>query len=449
MIIGICEVKAVDFYPQANFGKYGIPHHSTVEEYQQYVGQTVIYLKEGKAGSDYDENGFIKKGGSYSKEYLISKISGYPSKMTIVLTERNEKKKIKFSVNIIDEHYDYGDYMYYITDKYTMPLLFIDKFNEDKVNYVGKVYPSNPNSPVHLEITDMIMQEQESNAFNLHKSYPKPVFVLTNKADNSTITYDISDVEDLNELGKVYTNSMFKCTYTVVNIKKKENTDKVEKIYTVKNSITGKIKDVLANKANHLAFDGDDSGKFYATLYKIEKPSNSAVRYGKTTSITEKNITKFGYVDNYIDILIFAIPECFNFVIKNVSDNTIKVIWNEAVFVDIDGSTSKIMHSGIKYSEKEGDQPASTIIKGAKLDDVAVPINKVYYSTVLKEWINTTLYSQADISKKQVIKLMLPIQVKDIINEYIFEFTLNYEYNYPELLIFNADLKKIISPINK
>ena len=65
------------------------------------------------------------------------------------------------------------------------------------------------------------------------------------------------------------------------------------------------------------------------------------------------------------------------------------------------------MHSGIKYSEKEGDQPASTIIKGAKLDDVAVPINKVYYSTVLKEWINTTLYSQADISKKQVIKLNL------------------------------------------
>ena len=155
MIIGICEVKAGN-YPEAYFGKYGIPHHSTVEEYQQYVGQTVIYLKDGKDGSYYDRGGFIEKGGNYNTEYVISKVSGYEFEMTLLLVEKNGKKKIKMKVNVRDESYKYGDYKYCITDTYTMPLLLVDKFNEDKANYIGKVYPTNPNSPVHLEITDKI-----------------------------------------------------------------------------------------------------------------------------------------------------------------------------------------------------------------------------------------------------------------------------------------------------
>ena len=56
-----------------------------------------------------------------------------------------------------------------------------------------------------------------------------------------------------------------------------------------------------------------------------------------------------------------------------------KLIWNEAAFVGLDGSTSKIMHVGVKYSEREGDQPATTIIRGAKIDDIAVPTYNVYY----------------------------------------------------------------------
>ena len=179
----------------------------------------------------------------------------------------------------------------------------------------------------------------------------------------------------------------------------------------------------------------DDSCKFFAALTKVEKPSNSAVRYGKTTSVTDKDITKYSYEDNFIDILIFAESTQFNFVLKNVSDNTLKVIWNEAVFVDVDGSTSKVMHKGIKYSQREADQPASTIIKGAKLEDLAAPTDKVYYSDVLKEWISKSLYANASQKLEgQTIKLMLPIQVKDVVNEYIFEFTLSYVYNHPEYL---------------
>jgi hypothetical protein len=94
------------------------------------------------------------------------------------------------------------------------------------------------------------------------------------------------------------------------------------------------------------------------------------------------------------------------------------------------------MHVGTKYSQREGDQPASTIIKGAKLEDIAAPTKNVYYSDVLKEWMTRSLYTNANKKGEgETIRLMLPIQVKDVINEYIFEFGLKYKLNHPELVV--------------
>ena len=289
-----------------------------------------------------------------------------------------------------------------------------------------------------MEVIDLTLIETTDNnaILNSERLYPTVALVLKDRLTNKT--YYADPEADLSIIGKEYTNKKFKFKYTVISVFEKAEDRypyRIEQYYTLKNSLDGTTKEVLASDAFFSAFKGDDDGKFFATLKKVEKPTNPDVRYGNTTTVTEKNITKFSYIDNFIDILIFAGSTQFNFVLKNVSDNSIKVIWNEAVFVDVDGSTSKIMHSGIKYSQRESDQPASTIIKGAKLDDLAAPTDRVYYSDVLKEWTSKSLYVNANPQKSgQIIKLMLPIQVKDVINEYIFEFELTYVYNHPEYI---------------
>ena len=167
-------------------------------------------------------------------------------------------------------------------------------------------------------------------------------------------------------------------------------------------------------------------------MSRVEKPADESVRYGETSTIHEEGVTKYSYVDNVIDILIFGDGEQFSFVLKNVSDNSIKVVWNEAVFVGMSGSTSKVMHSGIKYSQREGDQPASVIIRGAKLEDIAAPTELIYYSDLLKKWTSKSMYPSKSGLDGQV-SLMLPIQIKETINEYIFVFDVVYKYNRPEL----------------
>ena len=166
-------------------------------------------------------------------------------------------------------------------------------------------------------------------------------------------------------------------------------------------------------------------------------------RYGETKTITDAGVDKYSYNDNVIDILIYGTKEQFNFVLKNVSQHSLKLIWNEAAFVGLDGTSSKVMHVGIKYSERESDQPATTIIKGAKIDDCATPTSNVYYDEGYK--IGYTTYGNGWKTRSMLpkeykgkeageVRLMLPIQIKDVVNEYTFVFKVYYTYDHPELL---------------
>lgn len=422
-------------HPQANYGIYGIQHFTSVAQYRKtYVGQVVQYLPKRPGGGNMDKKYFQAAGGKFYTDYVVLKISGNNKRMTWVLVEKGTKNKVKMIVNNQDEDYSFDKYCYCITDSFSIPLFLSEKFKSDQSNYIGKVYPEKPQSPIKLEVSNIFIQPQKGSSYSDHR-YPQVCLVVKDQSDGKTYNFDVANIGDINDLGRVFTNPKFRCSYTVVNVFNKMENDTSYKFYTVKNSIDGTTKTVKATDAQSEAFKNDDSGKIVALLTKVEKPSNPIVKYGIPTIITEDGITKFSFEDYFIRIVIFADTTQFFFSLINVSDNTLKVVWNEAVFVDVDGSTSKVMHAGIKYFQREGDQVASPIIAGAKLVDTALPIDKVYYSDTLKKWTSKPLYSYTDTQLKgKTIKLMLPIQVWDVINDYVFEFTLNYKYDHPEYM---------------
>ena len=68
------------------------------------------------------------------------------------------------------------------------------------------------------------------------------------------------------------------------------------------------------------------------------------------------------------------------------------------------------------------------------MEDIACPTSNVRYSDVLKEWVTDSMYPKSVGKDPQQIRLMLPIQIKDVVNEYVFIFDVNYIYNHPERL---------------
>lgn len=278
--------------------------------------------------------------------------------------------------------------------------MLIDKLEKLKNDLKG-VEISDPKVKFNYTIEDVVLNSKDLK----YDEYPKPVVVLKNLNDNSLKEVSTLMIEPEELISNL---SSLKEGQTYLDLQKM----------------------VLANEC----FKTFLLGNYVATLSKVEKPENSAIRYGETKIIEDEGVSKFSYIDGCIDILIFASSTQFNFIMKNVSENSIKVIWNEAVFVDSDGSTSKIMHVGTKYSQRESDQPATTIIKDAKIDDIACPTKNVRYSDILKEWVTDPLFPTKPNLAISPVRLMLPIQVKDVINEYIFIFEVKWVYNNPELL---------------
>ena len=228
-------------------------------------------------------------------------------------------------------------------------------------------------------------------------------------------------------IGEVFTHPQVIHSYKIVGFLD-------DKKYTIINTLDNtKSYHEISSIDSKSLFREDLSGKYVSVLKKVEKPSNSLTRYGKMVEDVE-NTTLISYVDKVIDILIVGGEDKFSFVLKNISDNSIKIIWDEAVFVNFDGSSSKVMHSGIKYSQRESHQPATVIIKGAKLEDVVIPTCNIRYSTILEEWVEDSMYPSKPNQEPGELRLMIPIQIKDVINEYTFVFDVKYLYNHPERL---------------
>ena len=360
--------------------KYRIPNYNSVEEYQYLVGKHVAYYPhQGK----YHLLETTFDWGEKIKHFIVKSITGKTNKKRMWQETLWELQPVGTD-NIIELKVFIGDY-----DKYISPL---------------------SNNTINMKNLYLMLFDQW-------------------KSDNQSA------------IGKVFTHPLVKAQYKVVDIDlavgRDENySEKVLLFYELENSVSGEKRKFSSIEAEKECFKEDLKGSYYSTLSKVEKPSNPAVKFGKTTTIkdTDKGITKYSYVDNFIDIVIFGDDGEFSFNLKNVSQNTEKLIWDEAVIVGISGETSKVMHNGIKYSEREASQPPSTIIKGASLNDIACPTANVFYSEFTHSWSRATMFPLSVSNETKQIRLMLPIQIKDVVNEYIFVFDVKYKYDHPERL---------------
>lgn len=371
---------------------FGIKQQKTVDDYQQYVGKS-FFVRPAYGQLETWKNSWFEYDKAYDgKTFTISKVTvkdvtlnGKPNKeITVMAVEDGGKKKIKFKgyeeVSVKVSAWS-GIKQWPLIG--WMPIVFVEPFNEFKQKHMGETV-------THEKVKDQ---------------------------------YEIVDVY-VGQAGKGEAGSPML-------------------MYTVKNKRTGETINCPYAKVKDVPFESALKGSYKTALIKVEKPEDATNRYGETKTIQDAGVDKYSYNDSIIDITIFGTKEQFIFVLKNVSAHSLKIIWNEAAFVGLDGSTSKIMHVGTKYSQRENDQPATVVIKGAKIEDVATPTVNVYYdegvrigySTVGNGWKTKSMLPKEYKGKEAgEIRLMLPIQVKDVVNEYTFVFKVYYIYDHPELL---------------
>lgn len=173
-------------------------------------------------------------------------------------------------------------------------------------------------------------------------------------------------------------------------------------------------------------------------LSNVEAPADAKKQYGETKIVTleEEGKSGYRYEDDYIDISWFVGSSQFSFTLKNKSEYSIKIPWDDVTYINTAGSVGRVMHSGVKYIDRNNSQPASVIPKGASLSDIVQPTDNVYYvSGQYGGWRTSNLFNfnidktNLETSKAphigKTVRVLLPILIQDVRNEYVFEFKID------------------------
>lgn len=99
-----------------------------------------------------------------------------------------------------------------------------------------------------------------------------------------------------------------------------------------------------------------------------------------------------------------------DFTLYNKTSNPLRVNWDDAS-MGIFGNSNKIMHKGIKYSERNNSMTSTTILPNTSLDDLALPTDNVYFSDLYSDWKEKPLLpSRINLPKDSILLTALKDQ---------------------------------------
>jgi hypothetical protein len=124
--------------------------------------------------------------------------------------------------------------------------------------------------------------------------------------------------------------------------------------------------------------------QFYAARYgvslvDVSRSAATKQRYGATTAIVPGDSSRYTFEDGLIAAQIGALHNGFRLNVRNKGDQSIKLIWDETSFIDVDGTLSRVMHIGVKYADRNTSQPPTVIPAQQRLADDLLPTNRVWY----------------------------------------------------------------------
>ncbi|MGB4415292.1 MAG: hypothetical protein WBI53_10470 [Paludibacter sp.] len=165
------------------------------------------------------------------------------------------------------------------------------------------------------------------------------------------------------------------------------------------------------------------NGVYSAHLYSVEV-SKKDIKVGTIDTLLSI------YQDSIIKIVWSYAYSQIDFKLTNNTEQTLKIIWDDAVYISLNNESGRIFHKGVRYIDRENPQPPTAVYKKTTLTDLISPTSYIYYSG---GWVSNPLipvdgsiwtskieYIQGLIGR--TMQVILPIKIEDKVIEYTFSF---------------------------
>jgi hypothetical protein len=92
-------------------------------------------------------------------------------------------------------------------------------------------------------------------------------------------------------------------------------------------------------------------------------------------------VTKYTFEDDLVAIVWLPLPTEFGSCSGTKPSTPLRSMWDEAAFVNLTGSSGRVMHSGVKYTDANASQPPTVVVRRGMVDDIVVPSANVRYQS--------------------------------------------------------------------
>lgn len=135
------------------------------------------------------------------------------------------------------------------------------------------------------------------------------------------------------------------------------------------------------------------------------------------------------YSDKNIDIEWFAERHTLPFKMKNKTNTSMKLIWDDMALKTY-SSSSRVIHKGIKLVDKEKEQTNNVVSQSSNYSDLLMPTNDVKFNSSPAHWSAPYVFGLAPLSPndskgiedmlRYKMEILFTIKNNDITYEYVF-----------------------------
>ena len=177
-------------------------------------------------------------------------------------------------------------------------------------------------------------------------------------------------------------------------------------------------------------------------LSEVQRPNIADQSYGDkiiVTDLKKDSPGRHSYEDGFLKITWEPDNQQFRFWLTNKTINPIQITWDNAGYVDHEGSAIRVIHSGVKFINRYEHQAPTTIPGGSTLSDMLIPADNIHFSSdgwdsrQIMPTKSVNAWTRSGLTKVQAVNpgyigkcvsFLLPVNINGVQNDYLFIFNI-------------------------
>jgi hypothetical protein len=126
------------------------------------------------------------------------------------------------------------------------------------------------------------------------------------------------------------------------------------------------------------------------------------------------------FPDRYLALALDLSKKTFSVSLENLTSQPIKLDWNNCSFVDADRQSHRVIHSGVKFVDRELPMAPLTIPPGASYSEILTPSDHARLWPKPLYWQVSELLPEAHTKNGKCVTVFMPLVVGGVTRNYSF-----------------------------